>query len=926
MINKQAITGFLKTLIVTHLCCVALQGSAQQQISLAGNWKVKLDPQNAGLQQKWYTQKFEESIKLPGTLDDAGMGKKSTLTADTLTREVVLELTRKHSYIGPAWYSKEVQVPSNWKDKDISLYLGRVIWHTQVWVDGRAAGSAESLSVPQRFDLSTFLTPGKHLIVMRIDNSKQYDISHKNYAHAYTDGTQIIWNGVIGKIDLVSHNRVKINGIETYPDVKNSSVTLSVDLQNDLNNPIHKTLRLRVFEKDKKQVYDQKIALNIPPGQYKRDIKINLGKAALLWDEFNPNLYKVTAEILDERSGLQDKLATTFGMREITHDNNILRVNGRQIYLRGTLECDIFPLTGHPPMDKSGWLKVFNTAKEYGLNHIRFHSWCPPDPAFEVADSLGFYLQIELPLWSLKVGSDTSTCKFIEDEALRISKEYGNHPSFCLWSMGNELEGDFNWLTKLMLNLKAKDKRHLYTTTTMSFQKGHGAWPETDDDFFITQRTKKGWVRGQGIFNTYPPEFSTDYTNALAGMPVPMITHEMGQYSVYPNMDEIKKYTGVLDPLNFKAIRHDLQNKGMLNLARDFMLASGKFSANLYKEEIERNLKTRGMSGFQLLDLHDFPGQGTALVGILDAFWDSKGLITPQEQRMYCAPVVPLIRFPKAVYTSAEQFEALAEVANFSKGNLKHITPVWNVKDGQGKVLFNGVLNSKDIPVGNGIALGKFGFNLKNILKAQQLTILLELKGTTYKNSWNIWVYPEKVETGIKGIIRTSSLKNALVYLNQGKTVLLNPDTASIIGVTGRFAPVFWSPVHFPNQPGTMGILCDPKQPALSNFPTDFYSNWQWWDLIASSKTMVIDSLPALKPIVRVIDNFYKNRKMANVLEARVGPGKLIIVSMDISHNLDKRPAARQLRYSLEQYMSSGNFNPVVELNAGQLMYLVNEK
>lgn len=926
MINKQAVTGFLKILTISGLCCSALQGNAQQQISLAGSWKVKLDPQNAGLQQKWYTQKFDQSIKLPGTLDDAGIGKKTTLTADTLKREVVLELTRKHAYIGPAWYSKEVQVPSGWKDKDISLFLGRVIWNTQVWVDGRAAGSAESLSVPQRFNLSTLLTPGKHLIVMRIDNTKQYDISHMNFAHAYTDGTQIIWNGVIGKIGLIANNKVKINNIETYPDVKNSSVTLSVAFQNDLNHPVHKIVRVKISANNKRLVYDQKVALTISPGEYKRDIKINLGKAALLWDEFNPNVYQVTAEISGGKPGIQDKLTTAFGMREITHDHDILRVNGRQIYLRGTLECDIFPLTGHPPMDKNGWIKVFSTAKEYGLNHIRFHSWCPPEPAFEVADSLGFYLQIELPLWSKVAGNEAKTNKFIEDEALRISKEYGNHPSFCLWSMGNELEGDFNWLKKLMLSLKVRDQRHLYTTTTMSFQKDRGVWPEPGDDFFITQYTKKGWVRGQGIFNTYPPNFSTDYTKAITGMPVPMITHEMGQYSVYPNMDEIKKYTGVLDPLNFKAIRHDLQKKDMLNMAHDFTLASGKFSANLYKEEIERNLKTKGMSGFQLLDLHDFPGQGTALVGILDAFWDSKGLITPQEHRMYCAPVVPLIRFPKATYTNAEQFEAQAEVANFSKGGLKHVTPAWMVKDSQGRALFNGILTPKDIPVGNGIELGKFGFSLKNITKAQELTIQLELKGTTYKNTWNIWVYPEKVAVDNKDVIFTTSVKEALGYLNQGKTVLLNPDTANIIGVQGRFAPVFWSPVHFPNQPGTMGIWCDPKQPALSNFPTEFYSNWQWWDLITSSKTMIIDSLPNLKPIVRVIDNFYKNRKMANVLEAQVGRGKLIIASMDISHNLDKRPAARQLRYSLEQYMSSGNFNPAVELNARQLAYLVNEK
>src|SRR5690606_25216923 len=302
-------------------------------------------------------------------------------------------------------------------------------------------------------------------------------------------------------------------------------------------------------------------------------------------------------------------------------------INGQQAFFRGTLECNIFPLTGHPPMDRQGWYKVFQTAKQYGLNHIRFHSWCPPEAAFEAADELGVYLQVELPLWSLVVGEDENTCRFLEEEAIRISEAYGNHPSFCLWALGNELQGDFGWMTRLRDQLKAMDDRPLYTTTTFTFQKGHGTWPEQGDEYFITQYTDKGWVRGQGIFNTYPPNFSTDYTKAIDSLPTPLITHEIGQYAMYPNPNEIEKYTGVLDPLTIKAIRHDLQKKGLLHLAPSFTMASGKFSANLYKEEIERALKTKGISGFQLLDLHDFPGQGTALVGILDAFWDSKGLV-----------------------------------------------------------------------------------------------------------------------------------------------------------------------------------------------------------------------------------------------------------------------------------------------------------
>jgi hypothetical protein len=583
-------------------------------------------------------------------------------------------------------------------------------------------------------------------------------------------------------------------------------------------------------------------------------------------------------------------------------------------------------------MDKKGWLKEFTTAKAYGLNHLRFHSWCPPAAAFDVADSMGFYLQIELPFWNKNAGRDTAMDRFLQAEAYRISREYGNHPSFCLWSMGNELEGDFNWLHGMVSALRQADARHLYTSTTFSFQAGHGKWPEPGDDFYITQYTKKGWVRGQGIFNTFPPEFKSDYTRAVDSLPVPLIIHEMGQYSVYPDMREIDKYAGVLDPLNFKAIRKDLEKKHMLELSPAFTRASGKFSARLYKEEIERVLRTPGTSGFQLLDLHDFPGQGTALIGILDAFWDSKGLVTPEEHRMYCSAVVPLIRFEKAVYTNNEQFTATAEAANFGSGMLKGVVPEWTVEDAAGRRVSSGALSRQDIATGNGHVLGAFSFALSSIRQATQLTITLQLKGTQCKNKWNIWVYPAAVALATSAasadsneppVVFDTTIDAALQHLREGRSVLLNPDTADINGVQGRFAPVFWSPVHFPNQPGTMGLLCDPRHPALKDFPTAAYSDWQWWDLVTSSKTMILDSLPAIDPIVRVIDNFFKNRKMAEVIEARVGQGKLILVSADIRHGLEHRPEARQLRYSLERYMRSDAFHPAVELLPVQVERLV---
>ncbi|MCD2425672.1 glycoside hydrolase family 2 [Niabella pedocola] len=899
-----------------------VQAHAQQDISLAGSWKLRLDKEDRGIKEQWFLKDEGQAIQLPGTLDDAGIGEAIKRDTNQMNKEVMIRLTRKHAYTGAAWYSKQIVIPQGWNDKMIRLYLERVIWNTRVWVDGRETGTGESLSVPHEFELSRYLTPGVHLLTIRIDNRKQYDISVNEMAHAYTDGTQIIWNGIIGAIKLSARNRLSVGMIQTYPDAVQKRVGLKIRLENQHPGIQKAVLKTAIFF-GAKQVAVRTIPVSLASGTSDSEMECALGNQAKLWDEFHPQLYQVEVTLQTTGGKLLDRSKTSFGLRTLTNDRQTLRINGRPVFLRGTLECNIFPLTGYPPMTKEGWLKVFRAAKSYGLNHLRFHSWCPPEAAFEVADAMGFYLQVELPLWSMHAGEAAATNRFLEKEAIRISETYGNHPSFCLWSLGNELEGDFNWLHGLLMQLKQKDGRHLYTTTTFTFQKDHGRWPETGDDFFITQYTQKGWVRGQGVFNDHAPDFSTDYTGAVEGASVPLITHEIGQYSVYPNLREIHKYTGVLDPLNFKAVRNDLRKKNLLSLADSFTRASGVFAAQLYKEEMERALKTNGISGYQLLDLHDFPGQGTALVGILDAFWDSKQLVSPEAHRMYSSEVVPLIRFSKAVYTNNEVFKVAASVANFSAGPLTKALPQLTIKDQSGKLLFKKEWPAADLPVGNGSRIGETRFALHGLKNATALTVELKLNGTPYKNQWRIWVYPATIEDNADEVYVTRSFSETRRLLAEGKKVLFNPDTAALKGVNGRFAPVFWSPVHFPDQPGTMGILCNPQHPALQQFPTAFHSDWQWWDLITSSKTMILDALPAMTPVVRVIDNFFKNRKMANVIEARVGKGRLLMTSVNITDGLEQRPAARQLRYSFIRYMNSTRFMPETLLTPEQLQLLI---
>ncbi len=891
---------------------------ARKTISLSGEWSYALDRNDVGIEQKWYDSLFVERVTLPGTLDGAGIGAPNTLLPE-LEKPQILHLTRKFSYVGPAWYVKEIEIPSDWANKELIINLERVLWTSDVWIDGKYLGESNSLVTPHRYTISG-LSAGKHKVAIRIDNRKKFDISVKDMAHAYTNETQVMWNGIIGDFSLEQLAPLSIGNISVFPDIDKKGARIVIDINNKTGKTAKGTVKLTAKIEDR--LVEPKIeSFKFSEKHGKIECFYTLGDDIALWNEFNPNVYTLNVSLNSGK--ISDEESVTFGMRKLSNENGYLQINGTRIFLKGTLECCIFPLTGNPPMDKTGWQKVFGTARQWGLNHLRFHSWCPPEAAFEVADEMGFYLQVELPLWSLTVGKDPETTQFIRNEAQRILTAYGNHPSFCLWSMGNELEGNANILSSLVDTLKAQDPRHLYMVTSFSFQKGLGKMPHPSDDFFVTQWTDNGWIRGQGIFNSERPSFDKNYSSSLKGINVPVISHEIGQYSVFPNIKEIEKYKGSLIPLNFMAIKDNLKKKGLLNKAEDFLHASGKLAVILYKEEIERAMKTPEFSGFQLLDLHDFPGQGTALVGLLDAFWENKGIIGPDEFRSFCGSVVPLANFPKAVYLNSDTFEASACIANFTDAPIPQKRLEWTLSNKNGEELAKGTIDASVLNIGYNADLGKIVVPLQKIKQAQQLTLCLSLEDTLYQNKWNIWVYPSDLKINTGEVVVTPDLQTAKKALEEGKKVLFNPKWKKVKGIEGKFVPVFWSPVHFPKQAGTMGILCDPENPALARFPTESFSNWQWWDLNINSTTVVLDSFPTVMPLVELIDNFANNRHLATIFEAKVGKGSLVFSSIDVISDLENRPVAKQLQYSLLSYMNGAEFKPVHEFKTDELDKLI---
>ncbi|KAA1260767.1 Beta-galactosidase [Rubripirellula obstinata] len=891
------------------IVCSSSLGHANA-IDLSGTWNVRLDEQDVGESESWFDEVKGTPIELPGITGEAGLGEPLSLEP-ALTKKVFKHLHQRHKYVGAAWYARNVQLDDDWDQQSTSLVLERSIWETTVWINGRKVGSRISLSVPHRYSVADFLKPGDNRIVIRVDNRPVVDIGV--LGHAYTDETQTIWNGLIGAIELTTEAAPENQSIQ----IKNFPLRVKVTGSN-------------LASSEKLEVTAEPIGHDAPA--WSRTVSVQGdGQETLIpvpsdtirtWSEFDPALYRVTCRLQETEASI------VTGFREVKADGTKLLINGTPSFMRGTLECCIFPKTGYPPMDSAGWDKVMGTLKEYGLNHLRFHSWCPPEAAFASADRHGIYLQAELPNWTFKMGKLPETDAFFKEEGRRIIREYGHHPSLVFFSLGNELTGDYAYLDEMVKELRPLAPHLLYTSTSYSFSK-RGTLPGPEDDFFITQRSKTGWVRGQGFLNQTWPTTDSDYLEGLQCIEIPLVTHEVGQYNVYPNLAELPKYNGNLRAVNYEAIQQDLRSKGRLDQAASYTLNSGKLAALLYKEDIERALRTKGLSGIQLLDLHDFPGQSTATVGLLDSFWDSKGVIEAKDFRRFCAPVVPLIRVPKMAWSAGETFQAEIEIANFGQAVLEDAKVRWEVQSDSGETISSATLAGQNIAIGNGNQVGTIELPLPSIKNAVQWKVTVSIAGTDYANDWNFWVYPNsesdaQTQSNDSAIVVRNFGKPLFDALAQGRRVLFLPKREEIKSpLDGRFIPVFWSPLHFPNQPGSLGTVIDADHPIFADFPTSTHTDWQWWELLATSTSISGSEFgDDFKPMMQFIDKYNRNDLPAILWEAKVGDGSLLVCSLDIESDPQKRIVAAQLKRSVLSYINGSQFAPTHQLEPQQLVKL----
>ena len=944
MKNSIKLVTLLLTAGFYSACTRQLPPDTQSRIPLEGNWGLQLDTAGAGIAPDWLTKSCTDSLFLPGTTD---MGKKGTYNTDmTLTTS----LSREYVFEGKALYTKQVDIPEEWDGTSVRLVMERTK-PTTIWIDGKEVGANNDISTAQQYDLSSYLFPGTHTVAILVDNGKQA-VPEKVYgsSHAYSASTQTNWNGIIGDFYLESVPLCGIDDIQLYPDVAKKVVTARVTLRNPDKGAGKGILSFyaEAWNTDKQHKTPVQ-TVEVDWTKPEQELELALGDKALLWSEFTPSLYRFSVSLKTDQS--VDTEQATFGLRDFKTKGRQFTMNGKTTFLRGKHDACVFPLIAHTAMDVETWRHYFQVAKQYGINHYRFHSWCPPEACFEAADIEGIYLQPELPIWGNIDIDDTELCDYLLKEGRNLHRAYSNHASFVMFGLGNEMSGE-EGLAMLIQTFKKEDNRHIYSSGSNNYLGFKGK--QANEDYFTTCRVGR---EGDKQFNTHArasfsfadaydggylnhtyPNSEMDFSSANVLCDVPIISHETGQFQVYPNYEEIKKYTGVLKPRNFEIFKKRLEEAGMINLAYDFMMASGKWSALLYRADIEMNLRTPEWGGFQLLDLQDYPGQGSAYVGILDAFMESKGLIAPEEWRHFCSEVVPLFCTEKFCWTNDEALTGEVEIANYSESDLNSKQLSWTLTDSKQQVLDKGVLPLQ-VKQGELAKVGTLKPAIASVRKAEKVTLALSIDGTPYRNDYSLWIYPaaDKEVAPSEDICVTDDLDAHLKYLTEGGKVLWFPskDKHKDQTVGGLFQTDYWNYRMFrticenldrPVSPGTLGILTDPGHPALADFPTEFHTNWQWFPIIKQSYPMILDRLSDdYRPIVQVIDNVERNHKLGLLFEFKVGNGKLLVCMSDLKAVQDK-PEARQFYRSILEYMESSAFAPSCSLSAKDLQDLFTAK
>ncbi|MFA9455283.1 glycoside hydrolase family 2 protein [Halalkalibacter sp. AB-rgal2] len=929
------------------------KGNVRKSLPLNGEWEFCLDPKDE-ISIEHVTFKNGHKIQVPGSWEEQGYGEESE-------HDPLGTWKKEREYIGKAWYWIEVDSSKLVSDQHHYLVLSGVHWFTEVWLDGMFVGNGEGLVTDQRFDLTSFIKYDKvQTLVISVDNRLHIPLM-ESHIHSYHTATN--WGGITGGVEIESLPVTKLERVSFYPEKDAQSWRLRAEVccEDIRDCQLSVVIRKNGSEKVMKEI---ETSIQLQQSHSLIEVELDLNEADItLWSDSHPALYDV--ECFLHQGGLViDCVEKRIGVRQFQTEGHHFLLNNQPVFLSGYVDCCVFPLTGYPVWDKAHYVKQFQIAKEHGFNHVRLHGWSAPKPFWEAADEEGMLVQTELPHWSYHyinrdVQPPEEVQSFFKRELGRLLELLNEHPSFVMLSFGNELisASGHDALNELVELAQSIDPSRMYTDNT-----GFGQLPAHDrqGNFYIQSLN---WHPPYELSYAGSPNTTEDYRELTRLTEKPVIGHEHGQFTMYIDPSIEEKFNGHLKPVWLHSFNQSVAAKGWGKRVDQFKKVTGAHMVRSYKEIMERARRTPKLAGIQLLDIRDFPGQGHATTGVLDVFWDRKGVIEPKEFKRFNDARVLLMRSDRRTFYGGEELEVALELSNFG-ARVGEGVLTWTINDGE-TVLKQGKQTASSLEAGMLHSFGNIRMKMIEDRPVQySLSVTFECAGTKVENEWDFWSYPrkplpisiEQIWTNMKelnsflygatygeliGIEERSYKKedarlaiteymsrDVLQFLLDGGSVWLMAKPGNQYDeVQTKYLPVFWNFLWFPTQASTtMGMIVN-EHPVFNHFPHDGMSNWQWYHLVDQTAALCLDGVPQVEPIVEVVDNFHRMKRLTYAFEAKVGKGRLFVSSFRTYETNDlKRPENSYLFQTILDYTLSESFQPNAKLTVGDLvrMFKVN--
>jgi len=726
-------------------------------LSLRGEWefvcKGKLGAQlrnQQGQHRHFYRQDWPGSrkIQVPGCWETQGVGEPGASECWDCKEDNSAKAIR-HKYMGYGWYRKTVTLPAAWAGKRIWLKIGGVRSQGWFWVNDEQVAHVNDYCGTYKYEITDFVTPGKTVkIVAQISNELPARKGSEYALHK--------WGGIHRDVELEATDAVFVDDAWMRGDFDARTAEMHVKIAGLDRLGAEERTALKVRCAIDGATAERALVVSNGLAAVEQTLTLPLGDFRP-WSPLHPNLYTGRVDLV-----LGDRVVGTrwerFGLRKLEVRGRELFLNNRPFFVRGYGDNFVNALEGVPPADAAFYRGHFGIARAAGFNFARLHTRCEVPEYFDAADECGMLIQPELPYYT-----DMPTMSFEFDpprDVTELWEHFRRHPSFAVYSMGNEGSYGKRLAAWMHRYVKAMDP----------------------DRLKINQDSGKEWVNAPGTSDYFggPPKV---WARASRNPARPFVCHEYLNLCVKLDSRLEPRFTGAwLPPVTRKGRAAWLAARG-LDLAFGDRLqdAQHALQRTYQKSGLESARVDPYCDGYIYWSIIDCAvDQGTTFTaqGLFTPFWERKpGGFSPQQFFAFNGPVCVLADFrPQArIFTAGESAEIDVLLSNYGEENIPAARAKWRIRAG-GRVLVQGVLPTREVPVGPVRKLGTVNLPMPDVPETTAAVFDVSVGGAS--NCWDVWLFPKRVRCPVSGVAVAADYLPKLDPLYEGLVSVPKDGTA----------------------------------------------------------------------------------------------------------------------------------------------------